>query len=208
MHQSIYSPTIRFSLSGIVAVVITFFLFFLMQYLIENSGNNELDESAAISYLDFVHLKGEHLPPKEPYREKPVKPMDPPPVPIIETTNQLDPEGTISKITHDEGTFNPANDNPFIPTINTELISIVEMQPVYPQKAIARNIEGYVVVEFSVTKYGTTEDIRVVEAQPESIFDQAAIRATSRSKYKPQIVAGKPVAVTGVQKMFRFEFED
>ena len=72
----------------------------------------------------------------------------------------------------------------------------------------AGNIEGYVIVEFTVTESGSTEAIRIIEAEPDKIFNKSAIKATARSRYRPRIVDGKPVEVTGMRKMFSFELKD
>jgi len=50
-------------------------------------------------------------------------------------------------------------------------------QPIYPQNALARGVEGQVVVEFGVAIDGSVQDLHVVSAQPADVFDQAAIQA-------------------------------
>jgi protein TonB len=56
-----------------------------------------------------------------------------------------------------------------------------------------------------VTKLGTVRDPRVIEAQPEGIFDQAAMDAVLKFKYKPRVVNGETVEVEGVQNRLTFE---
>ncbi|MBB6186523.1 TonB family protein [Rhodanobacter sp. MP7CTX1] len=56
-------------------------------------------------------------------------------------------------------------------------------QPVYPQNALARGIEGQVVVEFGLAIDGSLRDLRVISAQPADVFDQAAIQAMRGWKY-------------------------
>ena len=89
-----------------------------------------------------------------------------------------------------------------------EYLPIVKVQPVYPRRALSRGIEGYVIVEFTVTKQGTTRDIRVVESKPSGIFDKAAIQAAGKFKYKPRVVDGQPIEVPGVQNKITFEIEE
>jgi TonB family protein len=49
--------------------------------------------------------------------------------------------------------------------------------PVYPFKARRKRLDGYVRLEFSVNGDGKPLNIRVVEAQPEDIFEKSAISA-------------------------------
>jgi len=70
---------------------------------------------------------------------------------------------------------------------------------------LSRGIEGYVIVEFTVTKQGTVRDPQVVKAVPESLFDRAAMDAALKFKYKPRVVNGEAVEVAGVQNKISFQ---
>ena len=86
---------------------------------------------------------------------------------------------------------------------------VVIVPPDYPGQAIVRSIErGYVIVEFTVTKSGTTRDIRIVEAVPPGIFDKASLAAAASWKYEPRVIDAQPVDVPGVQRKITFELED
>ncbi|KZC17215.1 hypothetical protein RHOFW510R12_07130 [Rhodanobacter sp. FW510-R12] len=50
-------------------------------------------------------------------------------------------------------------------------------QPVYPPTALARGIEGQVVVEFGLAPDGRVQDLRVISAEPAGVFEQAALQA-------------------------------
>ena len=89
-----------------------------------------------------------------------------------------------------------------------EYLPIVKVQPIYPRRALSRGIEGYVIVEFTVTKQGTTRDHFIVEGKPSGMFDRAAIQAAAKFKYKPRVVDGEPIEVPGVQNIIRFQIED
>ncbi len=75
------------------------------------------------------------------------------------------------------------------------------MPPRYPFSARRRRIEGYVVVEFTVTETGEVEDVRVVEASPRGVFERAAISAIKRWRFKPKMREGKPIRVRARQKI-------
>ncbi|MCE2459928.1 MAG: TonB family protein [Pseudomonadales bacterium] len=85
---------------------------------------------------------------------------------------------------------------------------IVKVAPIYPRHALERNLEGHVLLEFAVTTAGAVRDPVVLEADPPGVFDDAAISAASRFIYKPAVVQGEPVEVTGVRNRIVFEFSD
>jgi protein TonB len=88
-----------------------------------------------------------------------------------------------------------------------EYLPIVKVAPQYPRRALSRGIEGYVIVEYTVTKQGTVKDPVVVESKPQGIFDKAAIKSASRYKYKPRVVDGEPLEVKGVRTKISFRVE-
>ncbi len=89
-----------------------------------------------------------------------------------------------------------------------EYLPIVKVAPQYPRRALSRGIEGYAIVEYTVTKRGTVKDAFIVEAKPEGTFDKAAIKSALRYKYKPRVVDGEPIEVSGVRTKITFELED
>ncbi len=88
-----------------------------------------------------------------------------------------------------------------------EYLPIVKVAPQYPRRAISRGIEGYVILEYTVTKLGTVINPVVIEAKPETMFNKAAIKSALRYKYKPRVVEGEPIAVSGVRTRITFELE-
>ena len=59
-----------------------------------------------------------------------------------------------------------------------------QVAPDYPRGAERRGIEGHVLVEFNILAGGEVADIRVVESQPEGVFDDAVVNAVSKWKYE------------------------
>lgn len=84
-----------------------------------------------------------------------------------------------------------------------EYLPIVKVAPVYPPRAASLGIEGYVIVEFTVTPAGGVSDVTVVESSSE-LFHDAALEATHQFKYKPRVVSGQAVAVSGVRNKITF----
>ena len=61
------------------------------------------------------------------------------------------------------------------------------------------------VVEFTVTKQGSVKNPVVVEAEPQGIFEDSAMEAVLKFKYKPRVIDGEPVEVEGVRNRMTFE---
>lgn len=84
----------------------------------------------------------------------------------------------------------------------SELIPVVRIPPLYPPAARRRRIEGYVVVEFTVTETGAVRDPKIVGAQPPGVFDRAVLRAVRRWRFQPKRGKdGKPMAVRARQRL-------
>lgn len=94
------------------------------------------------------------------------------------------------------------------PVVEAEFLPLVKVAPVYPRSALERNVQGHVLLEFAVTTTGAVRDPIVVEAEPPGVFDRAALTAVSRFKYKPRVVEGETVEVTGVRNRIVFEVAD
>ena len=195
----------RYAASVAIAGVVVFGLFFLMQQLI-SSSNAGLSEDEAGQLLDFVHIPPDELvnradrKPKRPPPpdEEPERP--PPAMDKVKPESQMEISAVGVNIRLDGSGFG-------LTPSDGEYLPIVKVRPQYPERARARGIEGYVIVEFTVTKQGTTKDIRVVEAQPGGVFDRSAMRAAAKFKYKPRVVDGVPIEVPGVQNKITFLLE-
>ncbi len=70
--------------------------------------------------------------------------------------------------------------------------------PNYPRAAERRGIEGYVILEYTVLADGKVEDVIVVDATPEGVFDKAALNAVQKWLYKegPTTTPGMKVRLT------------
>ncbi len=75
--------------------------------------------------------------------------------------------------------------------------------PEYPRGAERRNVEGFVVVSYSIDAGGTVVGASVAEAQPEGIFDRAAIRAVENWRF-----ASADAQTDGHQTRLNFQLAD
>ncbi|WP_299595044.1 energy transducer TonB [uncultured Microbulbifer sp.] len=92
-------------------------------------------------------------------------------------------------------------------------LPIYKPAPRYPRRALAKGLEGYVVVEFTISKNGSVKDPRVVggydfSGAPTEVFNQSALNAVERFKYRPTVVEGKPVEKHGVRNRITFKMAE
>lgn len=197
----------RLVVAILLAAFITLGLFFLMQSLIQ-SGGSALTDAPKGSVLDFVRVKKEEAVQKKDKKpKKPPKPEQPPPDMAPPQMDAPSPESATSgmdfgadvaaDISLDGGLALESGDGEFLP--------IVRVAAVYPRRALQRGIEGYVDVEFTVSKLGSVTNPKVIQASPAGIFDQAALDATLKYKYKPRVVNGEPMEVSGIEVRVKFE---
>jgi protein TonB len=72
-------------------------------------------------------------------------------------------------------------------------LKIHDVQPTYPQMARIAHIQGDVVLQATISKSGTIENLHAMQGHP--ILIQAAMDAVKQWKYKPYILNGEPVEV-------------
>jgi periplasmic protein TonB len=86
---------------------------------------------------------------------------------------------------------------------NSGVVELGCPKPNYPNRAMSRHIEGWVKIELTIGTAGTVTNASVAGAQPSGIFDDAALTAAKRCRFKPKIVNGNPVQLR-TSKTFRF----
>ncbi|MDM7861762.1 energy transducer TonB [Alteromonas sp. ASW11-36] len=199
----------RFLIALVLASFVTFGLFTLMQVLIA-SGDMTLSEPPEGNVLDFVRVKQEEVvEQKDRKPRKPPKPQEEPPQmeqPQMDNSSP-DGEGSGMDFAADVGNDVALDGGLALESGDGEYLPIVKVAAVYPRRALQRGIEGFVIVEFTVTKQGSVRDPIVVEANPQGIFEQAAIDAALKFKYKPRVVNGEPTEVAGVQNRITFKID-
>jgi protein TonB len=197
----------RYLIAIVLSAIVTLGLFYVMQSLIE-SGGSALTEPAKGSVLDFVRVKKDEVSPQKDRKpNKPPKAKQPPPAMEQPQLDSATPNGEgqsmdfgadiSADLTLGGGLALGSGDGEYLP--------IVKVAPVYPRRALSRGIEGYVIVEFTVSKQGSVKHPLVIKAEPANLFEQAAIDATLKFKYKPRVVNGEATDVSGVQNRITFE---
>lgn len=184
------------------AVGITLALFFLMRFLV--TGDFKKDEE--VETLDTIELGREARDEETQAQESQKRPEQreaPPPPPKMSSARQppkqdaIDVNINVGVSIDASGGFRSDSD----------VQPIVRVPPQYPVRAAERGIEGWVLIEFTVTETGSVIEPVVIDADPPSMFNRAALRAVVKWKYKPMMVGGKPVPWK-TQVVLTFELED
>jgi len=195
---------IKIIIGAALAFVVTVGLFVIMFTLIK-SANHKIDDEAATKIADFSMPDVDIDVVTDVKVEKPDEPEEPPPeldTPVI-TDIQVDTALNMNfspKVSVKIGAGGmSASDGEYLP--------IVKVAPIYPNRANSRGIEGYCIVEYTVTTTGATKDATAVDCQPSGYFERASVKAAGKFKYKPRVSDGVPIEVAGVQNKFTYELQ-
>lgn len=204
---------IKVAIAGILGVVTTLGLLYLMNSLV-NTEFAQPDTSKSVKIPDIrmantkIETRIEDAKPEKP-QEPEAQPDLPEPefdTPTFsgETLNMTAP---VAKAAIEVG----ANSLSFS---EGEYLPIVKVPPEYPSTALSRGLEGFCTVVYTVTETGTTRDPVPIDSQcitkdgkPTTVFNRASVKAALKFKYKPKVVDGKPVEVTGVKNKFTYEMQ-
>ena len=201
----------RIVLSLFSGIAIALALFWAMHYMITNNQQG-LRKTSDVRMIDFIRFKRDtkiqskdrQIPEKPIPKERPVQPklklhsaqvkqteipdMDMPNL-DIPLQNSSFAGSVLTGLQVGKG------------QISTNVIPLVRIPPTYPMRAANRRIEGWVKVEFTITKEGKVKDAVVVASQPGTIFNRAALKAIKRWKFKPHIIAGEAYEQRAVQTL-------
>jgi protein TonB len=200
---------VRLIVGILLGVVVTAGLFWFMQYLIE-TADGELNEGDSTNLVDFVRLKrDESIQRRQLKPKKPPPPDAPPPQPPTPQLDNLNPNAEKIAISAAPVETDIEMSGGFSLGVGEgDYLPIVKVAPIYPQRALSRGIEGFCVVQYTVTRQGTIRDPFVIEDQcTSSLFHRASVQAALKFKYKPRVLDGQAVEVPGVQNKFTYEIE-
>lgn len=144
---------------------------------------------------------------KDPVIHKQVERPKPQPVTDEPTPVQPSPSDAVQKSeppvsgaqSANKSAGKPGNGESNTKAVSSGVVPLVRVKPKYPMRAASRHIEGWVKIEFTVTTTGTVANAKVVDAKPPGIFDDAALDAIKKWKFKQKIVNGNAVTQRAVQ---------
>lgn len=200
----------RLGLSIAGGLLASLALFWLMQFMISNN-QQAFKKSESLHMTEFVRLKRTIKPQtkerKIPEEPPPEKQPPPPPQLDMQTTSVSQSPAPAMDIPNLDI---PLQSSRFAGSVvgglqmgkgkvSSNVIPLVRIPPRYPRNAARRRIEGWVKIEFTITENGTVKDAVVVESQPSNVFNEAALRAIAKWKFKAKIIDGEAFEQRAVQ---------
>jgi periplasmic protein TonB len=200
---------LRYLFAMALGAAVTLGLLVLMDALIA-TGELELDESDSVKMADITMPETRiETNVREQKPQKIEDPEEPPPrhAPEVQdfssggTRMMVGMAATpAQQVQISTGIGAAASDGAYVP--------IVMVAPIYPRRALKRGIEGYCIVEYTVTTTGATRDPVAIDCSPAGMWEDASVKAALKFKYKPRAIDGEPVEVAGVRNRFLFEIEE
>ena len=89
--------------------------------------------------------------------------------------------------------------------VNQEYAPLEKKAPIYPYVTQFNGIEGYCIVQYTVTELGKVKDAFPETCSPIGLFEGVSVESAKKFIYQPRIVDGIPKSVSGVQNKFTFD---
>ena len=192
-----------------LAICVTFGLFYIMQALILSEGG-ALGEPGG-NLINFVRLKKESdLELKKRKMPEKKEPEEPPPPPDLSMSRSQMPDQDLGEMAFalDVGIDMAGGPDLSAAASDSDIVPIVRVPPQYPLRAAERGVEGWVEVQFTISRTGTVKDPSVINAKPQNIFNRSALRAIRKWKYNPTLEDGEPVERPGVKVRLTFQLQN
>lgn len=200
--QTFCSRTLKINAVVIAAALVTFLLFYFMQFLIstENTGFRELTLTRLID-ATVPEFKQELLVEIEkPALFEPVQENIP-----QEPRLQLSLNNNAVYTPAFETTANPLRvDGVSIP-LSRQMVPLVRATAPYPTRALQRGVQGFVELSFTVNEQGRVEDPVVLYAEPEGYFERSALNSIRKWQYSPAMDNGVAIPVHDIRQRIVFE---
>jgi protein TonB len=196
---------LRYPIAFLLALFVAGGMFWLLQYLI--SRTPEIGEQIQAQKIEFTRLRRDtEVQQKKRDKAELEKPKEAPPQTDI-SKSSLDLGGEAISVlapTVEAKANVRANVSLGAGGSDRDTIPLVRIEPDYPMRARQRGIEGWVIVQFTITPAGTIKDAVALQGQPPGVFDEAAVKAILRWKYNPKIENGVAVERPGVKVRLDF----
>ena len=191
---------------AVLGGAITLALFAFMAKLIDN----QQPSAEYVIATPDLNLSFEEQPPQETQHQTVIQPQQDP----IQPPRNI--KGVEKSETSETGLTPGLIDMPKVIPVSQETrgvndssdaLPIIQVSPQYPILAAQEGKEGYVLLEFDISASGSVENIKVIQAKPKRIFNQAAINALKKWKYKPRKEEGRVMAQAKQQVRLDFKLD-
>jgi len=201
----------RLPTSFLLGGLVTFALFFMIHKMIAPGDPRDIISVRGVP-IDFVRLKRDQelTLKKRALPERPTQPRTPPPLPVSSKTDIPMPRSMPSRmpLVANSGLGIVGPSQLLFPGEDMDVLPLFRVPPQYPIHAERRGLDGWVDLEFSISKIGRVVDPVVLSAKPKGVFDQAARAAIMKWRYRPKIEHGSPVKRTGIRVRITFRLQD
>ncbi len=187
-----------------LAAVVTFMLFYFMQYLIQS----ESDRPQAINVIPIADSTVPVFEPELITNETKPEPIVPEEVPIVSEparSNTVSSGPTLRPLQERIEIDNSVQG--VIPMANNIMIPLIRTTANYPSRALQRGLEGFVELSFTVDRFGSVVDPIVLNAVPEGIFERSALQSISKWKYSPAMNNGQAIETYDVRQRIVFQID-
>lgn len=182
----------------VLSIIISVGIFFGMHLMI-SSDTTTIKESQKNRHLVYLREKVQtkierkkRVKPKEPPKKPPVKKIK-----IIKTkinaqvknNVKIKPFKAVTKNINVSAISSLSGAQVAVPAqtlFDANSLQILKrVNPKYPRRAKIKKKSGHVQLSFSIDKKGEVSNIYVIDSTPQGIFEQSAIKAIKRWKFKP-----------------------
>jgi len=78
--------------------------------------------------------------------------------------------------------------------------------PEFPERALQRGLDGWVDIDFTIARDGSTREVTVTESSHNAYFRNEAVRAVERWRFEPRVFMGEAIEQRSYTRI-RFDFE-
>jgi protein TonB len=196
---------LRYSIGLAFGTAFMLLLFWVMWALV--SVPVDVAEMRQATRVEFTRMRQDTEAQKK-QQEKP-QPDKPPPVPEVP---QIDfakgsVENNVAQLTPTVDANSAMSKMKMTAGSDRDIVPLVRINPDYPPRALSRGIQGWVIVQFTISATGTVKEQIVVDSS-NKIFEDAALKAIGRWRYNPKVEEGVAVERKGVQTKLVFQLEN
>jgi periplasmic protein TonB len=196
---------LRYSIGFVFGSAFMVVLFWVMWSLV--SVPVDVAEMRQATRVEFTRMRQDTEAQKK-QQEKP-QPDKPPPVPEVPQMNfaKGSVENNVAQLTPTVDASSAMSKMKMTAGSDRDIVPLVRINPDYPPRALSRGLQGWVIVQFTISATGTVKDEKVVDSSNE-VFNDAALKAIARWRYNPKVEEGVAVERKGVQTKLVFQLEN
>jgi protein TonB len=207
--MNVITTALRLALTSSCGIAAIAVVFLGLREMTQSNGENAFPLITPRK-VNFTQLRHDTSTETKRDREKP-KPPAPtelPPTTVITISPCRDCGAPIALAPALQPTLNPGDRTR--PNFSVGGTNEAEVQPIFrmlPDYPANGRGDGWVLVQFDITRVGTVANARVVDASPRGMFEKNALKAIERWRYRPAVHKGQAVERRGLRVRLSFVLE-